>query len=118
MPYVDAFVLPVQIENEADYRKMAEIGCQMWMEHGALSYVECRADDVPGGKVTSYPMSVKLEPGEIVYISFITYTDRAHRDAVNAKVEADPRAQGWSIDTPVDMRRMIYGAFVPVVSSN
>ena len=118
MAYVDAFVLPVQIAHEQDYHRMAGVGCKMWMEHGALSYVECRADDVPAGKVTSYPMAVKLEPGEIVYISFITYRDRAHRDEVNAKVMADPRAQGWSMDTPVDMRRMIFGGFVPVVSSD
>lgn len=118
MPYVDAFVLPVQIEHEADYIKMAETGRQMWMEHGALTYVECRADDVPDGKVTSFPMSVKLAKGEVVYVSFITYRDRAHRDEVLAKVFADPRAEGWSTATPVDMTRMIYGGFVPVVSSD
>ncbi len=118
MPYVDSFVLPVQIEHEAEYLKIATVGCQMWMDHGALSYVECRADDVPDGKLTSFPMSVKLEPGEIVYVSYITYRDRAHRDEVNARVMADPRAQGWSMDTPVNMRRMIYGGFVPVVSSD
>ena len=71
MPYVDAFVLPVQIAHEVDCRKMASTGCTMWMEHGALSNVECRADDVPEGKVTSCPMAVKLEPGEIVYVSFL-----------------------------------------------
>lgn len=118
MAYVDAFVLPVQIENEAGYRKMAEGGCTMWMEHGAMSYIECRADDVPEGKVTSFPMSVKLQPGEICYVSFITYRDRAHRDEVNARVMADPRAEGWSMDTPVDMKRMIFGGFSVVVSSH
>ena len=117
MLYVDAFVLPVQIALEADYRKMAETGCKMWMEHGALSYMECRADDVPDGKVTSYPLAVKLEPGEMVYVSFITYRDRAHRDEVNAKVMADPRSQGWPMDGPANMQRMIFGGFIQTVSS-
>lgn len=117
MPYVDAFVLPVQIENEADYIKMAEMGCQMWMEYGALSYVECRAEDVPDGEVTSFPRSVQLQPGEVVYVSYITYRDRAHRDEVNAKVMADPRTKNWTLDHPVDMKRMIFGGFVPVVSA-
>lgn len=118
MLYVDAYVLPVKIALEADYRKMAETGCTMWMEYGALSYMECRADDVPDGKVTSFPMSVKLEPGEMVYVSFITFRDRAHRDEVNAKVMADPRAQGWPIDGPASMQRMIFGGFTQAVSSD
>ncbi len=118
MAYVDAFVLPVQLANEADYHKMASVGCTMWMEHGALAYVECRADDVPEGKVTSFPMSVKLQPGEVCYVSFITYRDRAHRDEVNAKVMADPRSAGWSAETPVDMGRMIFGGFSVLVSSD
>lgn len=118
MPYVDAFVLPVQVAHEAEYRRMASLGCQIWMEYGALSYVECRADDVPEGKVTSFPRAVQLQPGEIVYVSYITFRDRAHRDAVNAKVMADPRLQDWSMDTPVDMKRMIFGGFVPVITSD
>ena len=116
MPYVDAFVLPVQIAHEQDYHRMAGVGCKMWMEHGALSYVECRADDVPAGKVTSYPMAVKLEPGEIVYISFITYRDRAHRDEVNAKVMADPRLAGMDpAQMPFDGKRMFFGGFKTII---
>ena len=117
MAYVDAFVLPVYRDREDDYRKMAELGCKVWIEHGALTYVECRADDVPDGKVTSFPMAVKLEPNEVVYVSYITYRDRAHRDEVNAKVMADPRMQGMT-DTPFDMKRMIFGGFAPIVSSD
>jgi uncharacterized protein YbaA (DUF1428 family) len=118
MPYIDAYALPVQAAREADYVKMAELGCKMWIGHGALSYVECRADDVPDGKVTSFPLSVNLQPGEIVYVSYITYRDRAHRDEVNARVMADPRAQDWYKDIPVDMARMIFGGFNVVVSSD
>ena len=117
MPYVDAFVLPVQIAREAAYIKMAEEGRDMWMGYGALSYVECRADDVPAGEVTSFPLAVKLEADEVVYISFITYRDRAHRDEVNAKVMADPASQDMPTEGPVNMRRMIFGGFVPVVSA-
>ena len=117
MPYIDAFILPVQIEHEAEYLRMAQDGCRIWMEHGALSYIECRADDVPQGQTTSFPLSVKLQPGEVVYVSYITYRDRAHRDEVNAKVMADTRLHGYSMDRPVDMKRMIFGGFVPVVSA-
>ena len=46
------------------------------------------------GKVTSFPQSVKLKPGETVLFSWIVYKSRAHRDQVNAKVMADPRLDG------------------------
>ena len=61
MAYVDAYVMPVLKSREADYLEWAETGCKVWMEFGALSYAECRAEDVPEGKVTSFPMAVKRE---------------------------------------------------------
>ncbi|MDR8085716.1 DUF1428 domain-containing protein, partial [Acinetobacter baumannii] len=59
----------------------------IWREHGALEYRECIADDVPTGKITSFPQSVNLEEGEAVVFSWIVYESRAHRDEVNGKVE-------------------------------
>jgi uncharacterized protein YbaA (DUF1428 family) len=39
---------------------MASTAGKVWREHGALEYIECVADDVKPGKVTSFPQSVKL----------------------------------------------------------
>ncbi|HEX9856781.1 MAG TPA: DUF1428 family protein, partial [Paracoccaceae bacterium] len=55
------------------------------------------------------------EPGEVVFFSWITYRDRAHRDAVNAKVMADPRTSKPPENAPFGARRMIWGGFVPIV---
>lgn len=44
--YVDGFVLVVPKGKEADYQKMAEMGRDSWMQHGALQYFECRGDDL------------------------------------------------------------------------
>jgi hypothetical protein len=44
--YVDGFVLVIPDGKEAEYRKMAEEGKDAWMRHGALSYFECRGDDL------------------------------------------------------------------------
>lgn len=112
--YVDGFVIPVPLARMDDYRAMAETAGALWMEHGALSVVETVADDVTGGEKTSFPMAVALEPGEVVVFSFITYRDRAHRDAVNAAVMADPRLQGPA-DSPFDSSRMMWGGFAPLV---
>ena len=86
MPHVDAMVLPVKKSREAEYKKWARLAQKVWMEHGALSYMESRADDVPHGKLTSFPRAVQLVEDEIVYVTVITYPDRATRDVANGKV--------------------------------
>lgn len=58
MNYVDGFVLAVPKNNIEAYKKVAENAAAIWKEHGALDYVEAMGDDVPEGKVTSFPMAV------------------------------------------------------------
>lgn len=115
MNYVDGFVLPVPKANIEAYKAMAEKAGAIWKEYGALDYVECWADDVPAGKVTSFPQAVQLKDDEVVVFSWITYTSREHRDEVNAKVMADPRIKDeMSPDTmPFDGARMFWGGFKP-----
>ena len=117
--YVDGFVLPIPKKNVDAYRRMARTAGRIWREHGALEYRECIADDVKVGKYTSFPRSVKLERGEVVWFSWIVFKSRRHRDAVNAKVMKDPRLAD-SMDPkkmPFDARRMIYGGFKVVVAA-
>ena len=109
--YVDGFVLPIPKKNAAAYRRMARKAGKIWREHGALEYVECIGDDVKPGKHTSFPQSVKLKPGEVVWFSFIVYKSRKHRDRVNAQVMKDPRTQMDPAAMPFDGKRMIYGGF-------
>jgi uncharacterized protein YbaA (DUF1428 family) len=116
MTYVDAFVLPVAKRKRAAYVRMAKIGCNVWMDHGALSYIEAEADDVAVGKRTSFPRSVKLKRTETVWVSFITYRSRKHRDAVMKKVMADKRfAPFMSAAMPFDGKRMFWGGFKAAV---
>ncbi len=118
MSYTDVFVLPVPQKNKAEYRKLAELGEKVWLEHGALSYVEIEADDVKPGKWTSFPQSVELKEDEFVVVSFITYRDRAHRDEVNGKAMKDTRFDGMDPKTmPFDSKRMFWGGFKPFVGA-
>jgi uncharacterized protein YbaA (DUF1428 family) len=115
--YVDGFVVPVPKKSTDAYRKLAKKAAKIWREHGALDYVECIADDVKPGKWTSFPQSVKLKPGEVVWFSYIVFKSRTHRDRVNAKVMKDPRLGGMDPSTmPFDAKRMIYGGFTVRVS--
>ncbi|MBL8551920.1 MAG: DUF1428 domain-containing protein [Hyphomonadaceae bacterium] len=109
--YVDGFVVAVPKARLEDYKKLARLAGTVWKDHGALSYVECRADDAPYGELTSFPRAVMAKDDEIVVFAWITYASRAERDEVNAKVMADPRMQHDPADTPFDAKRMIFGGF-------
>jgi uncharacterized protein YbaA (DUF1428 family) len=115
--YVDGFVVPVPKKKLQAYRKMAQKAGRVWREHGAIDFVECVADDVKPGKVTSFPQSVKLKKGETVMFSYITYNSRAQRDRVNKKVMSDPRLKDMMDmkNAPFDGKRMIWGGFKVLV---
>jgi uncharacterized protein YbaA (DUF1428 family) len=116
MHYVDGFVLPVPNNNIEAYRKLARKAGKVWMEYGALAYVECIGDDVPSGKSTSFAKSVKLKTDETVVFSWIVYKSRAHRDRVNKQVMADPRIAGMDAKSiPFDGKRMFWGGFKGLV---
>ena len=104
-------MLAVPKANLEAYKEMARLGGQVWMEHGALSYVETIADDVPYGELTYFPSAVQAKDDEVVVFSWATYPDRAARDATMAKVMADPRLKGGPDDMPFDGKRMIFGGF-------
>jgi uncharacterized protein YbaA (DUF1428 family) len=118
MRYVDGFVVAVPKKNLDAYKKMALKAGKVWIEHGALEFRECIAEDVKPGKVTSFPQAVKLKPDEVVAFSWIVYKSRADRDKVNKKVMEDPRLKGMmeGKDMPFDGKRMIYGGFETLVS--
>jgi uncharacterized protein YbaA (DUF1428 family) len=113
--YVDGFVLAVPKQNLDKYKDMARKASEVWKEYGALDYVECVADDVPYGEVTSFPRAVQAKDDEIVVFSWATYKDRASRDDVMKKVMADPRMQGEEYKTVFDGKRMIFGGFEPFI---
>jgi uncharacterized protein YbaA (DUF1428 family) len=111
MSYVDGFVVAVPKQNLEAYKKMARTAGEVWKEHGALAYVECIGDDVPHGELTSFPRAVQAKEDEIVIFAWIVYESRGRRDAVLAKVMADPRMKHDPADMPFDGKRMIFGGF-------
>lgn len=119
MNYVDGFVVPVPTAHIDAYRAMAEKAAAIWREHGALDYVEALADDVQPGKVTSFPQSVQMKDDETVVFSWIVYASREQRDAVNAKVMADPRMAEMmaSCKDIFDTQRMFWGGFKVIVQA-
>jgi len=116
MEYVDGFVVPVPAGNKDAYREMAVKFAPLFKEFGALRMVECWGDDVPDGKVTDFRRAVQAEDGEVVVFSWITWPDKATRDAGMKRVMEDPRMQPGG-DMPFDGKRMIFGGFQVILDS-
>ncbi len=117
MNYVDGFVLAVPTKNKESYKTGAEKFAIVFKEHGALSITECWGDDVPTGKLTSFPMAVQCKPDETVVFSWIIWPSRVVRDEANKKVMADPRMKALEDSMPFDGKRMIYGGFQMILEA-
>ena len=119
MKYVDGFVIPVPKKNVAAYRRMSQKASTIWMDHGALEYRECVADDLNVKMGLPFPETVKAKRNETVVFAWIVYKSRAHRDAVNKKVMADPRLASMMKKgaMPFDFNRMAYGGFKVIVDA-
>jgi uncharacterized protein YbaA (DUF1428 family) len=117
MNYVDGFVIPVPTANKERYRQIAQVASAVFKEHGALTIVECWGDDVPEGKVTSFPMAVQRKPDETVVFSWITWPSKAVRDEGMKKVMEDPRMHEGMDPMPFDGQRMIFGGFEVLVNA-
>jgi len=116
MSYVTGFLLAVKAENKDRYVKSAEVSWPLFKEYGALTQVETWGVDVPDGKVTSFPMAVKAEDGEVVVFSWLTWPDKATADAAWEKMQTDDRMKDF--DMPFDGQRMMWGGFEPVFEAS
>lgn len=117
MSYVDGFVAAVPTANREQYRKHAEDAAVVFKDYGALNCVECWGDDVPEGKLTSFPMAVQRKPDETVVFSWVVWPSKAARDAGWAKMMEDPRMAEDANPMPFDGKRLIYGGFQPIVEA-
>jgi uncharacterized protein YbaA (DUF1428 family) len=115
--YVDGFLLAAPKRKLDAYRKLARKAGKIWMEHGALAYVECASDDLKPRWSGVFRRGVRLKPGEKIIFSWIVYKSRAHRDRVGAKVMKDPRLADLADpkNLPFDMKRMGWAGFKTLV---
>ena len=117
MTYIDGFVLAVPTANRDAFRKHAEWAAPIFKEHGALTVVECWGDDVPDGKLTSFPMAVQKKDDETVVFAWIVWPSRQARDEGMKKVTDDPRVRANVDPMPFDGKRMIFGGFEVLVEA-
>lgn len=126
MTYVDGFLIPVPKAKLAAYRKFAKLGAKIWMEHGALEYKECVADELfsqfPDEKgrmkkaPSLFPKMALAKKGETVVFAFIVFKSKAHRNQVNKKVMSDKRMTSMDPTAmPIDVKRFGYAGFKVIV---
>jgi uncharacterized protein YbaA (DUF1428 family) len=115
--YVDGILVAVPTANKEAYRRHAADAAVVFKKHGALSLVECWGDDVPEGKVNSMHTAVMRKPDETVVFSWITWPDKATRDAGMPKVFAEMAASMSGAAMPFDGKRMIFGGFEMIVDA-
>jgi uncharacterized protein YbaA (DUF1428 family) len=115
MSYIDGFVLAVPNENKTAYIKLAQSAAQIFKKYGAIKVVEAWGDDVPEGKVTSFPLAVKREPHENIVFSWIVWPNRETRDEGMKKSMEDPQMKMDPSTMPFDGQRMIFGGFEAIV---
>jgi uncharacterized protein YbaA (DUF1428 family) len=110
--YIDGYVIPVPRDNIDAYLRLEAEAWEIWHDHGALRLVACIGDDVPPGKLTSFPQSLDLKDDEVVALAWIVYESREQRDRVNAAVMQDPRMANIDpASMPFDGARMYFGGF-------
>jgi uncharacterized protein YbaA (DUF1428 family) len=114
MTYVDGFVAAVPSNGRDAYLQHARLSAEVFKAHGALDVVECWGDDVPDGKLTSFPLAVQRKADETVVFSWITWPSKSARQEGMRKVMEDPRMQNMAM--PFDGKRLIYGGFEMIVN--
>jgi uncharacterized protein YbaA (DUF1428 family) len=117
MNYVDGYVIAVPTAMREAYLQLAQDAAAVFKDHGALQVVECWGDDVPEGKVTSFPMAVQCKPDETVVFSWIVWPSRQVRDEGMKTAMADPRMDHDPANMPFDGQRMIFGGFQAIVEA-
>lgn len=116
--YIDGFLLPIPKSRLEDYRAIAEQAAGIWLEHGALQYTECAADDLTADFCRSFTEAAGAGEDQTVIFAWAVFGDRESRDAANAKIMADERLQAIcpaSADI-FDCKTMAFGGFKVIVS--
>lgn len=115
MTCIQGFICAVPTAHREKFIDHASAASDAFRDHGCLSAVECWGDDVPEGERTSFPKAVLANPDETVVFSWYIWPSKAAHDAVMQAPPDDPRLNMATNPMPFDGKRVIFGAFEPVL---
>lgn len=112
---IRSFVIPVPKTKLSQYQKVAKMIGKLWMEHGALSYIETVGSNLEAGAMTSFPRSVQLKKDEAVILGWSTFKSEAQSERIMKKVMTDKRLAPFMDPKKMlfDGRRMYWGGLKP-----
>ena len=116
MSFIDGTVVAVPAARKQEYFDFARKVSAVFTENGATRVVDAWGDDVPEGKVTSFPMAVQRNEDEAVVFSWIEWPSKEVRDIGWEKAMKDERMRG--LQMPFDGKRMIFGGFAVGFDTN
>lgn len=119
MPYIQGFVIAVPTANKQKFIDHANLGDEVFLDHGATRVLECWQDNVPKGHTTDFFGAVDCKEDESVVFSWLEWPSKAVHDKMDAQMEeimkTEERFDPEKNPMPFDGMRMIYGGFEPVV---
>lgn len=118
--YIDGFVLPLKMEKVDAYRRMSQKASNIWLEHGALAYVEAVGDDLESEHTAEFRKMAGAADDETVVFAYVVYASKEDRDRANAAIMEDERIKAMmeGEEHPFDPMRMAYGGFRAIVEAS
>lgn len=113
MVYIDGFIAAVPTNRKNAYVDYAHKAAELFKRLGAETVMESWGDDVPEGKLTSFPLAVNKKDEETVVFSWIIWPSKTVRDRAWEKMMSDDSMKIGEM--PFDGKRMIYGGFETIV---
>ena len=119
--YIDGFAFPIAVEHLGTYQQIAAAVAEIYRELGAVEYVEFVGDDLAREGTARFPVQFQAGDNETIVFGWIAFESRESRDAINQKIEADPRIPELiapllnSNDPIFNPLRMAFGGFRPLV---
>ncbi|MDF1728139.1 MAG: DUF1428 domain-containing protein [Sulfitobacter sp.] len=113
MAYYDIFLAPVPESTRQDYAAFLKESHAMMVRLGATEVVDLWGDDVPEGKLTSFPLAVQLKEGEAVAAGWVIWPSKEVRDAGWGRMMSEEQ----DMKMPFDGKRMIFAGFSEMLVS-
>lgn len=119
MPYIDGFLFAVPNANKKEFVDYAAEMDAIVKDLGATRIVECLGDDFQDVQLAAFRRAARAKEDEMIGFSWIEWPDKATRTAAMARMqemaETDERFDPGKNPVPIDITRMLYGGFVPVL---
>lgn len=115
MTCITGFVGAVPTANRDAFVRHTELSATAFRDHGLSSAVECWGDDVPDGKLTSFPKAVLAEENETVIFSWFQWPSHQALEVGMRNAMEDPRLGPEQNPMPFDGKRVIWGNFAPLL---